>query len=77
MLVRQLEPTERGLPLQVYVFTDTTVWVEYESIQADIFDHLIAVAPEFGIRIFQEPTGLDFRNMLSYNDTLNGAKIRP
>lgn len=76
MLVRQLEPTERGLPLQVYVFTDTTVWVEYESIQADIFDHLIAVATEFGIRIFQEPTGLDFRNMLSHNDSLNDAKIR-
>lgn len=61
MLVRQLEPTERGLPLQVYVFTDTTAWAEYESIQADIFDHLIAVAPEFGLRIFQQPTGSDFQ----------------
>lgn len=78
MLVRQLEPTERGLPLQIYVFTDTIVWVEYESIQADIFDHLIAVAPEFGIRIYQEPSGFDFRNLLIHNDSLNvnGSKIR-
>jgi miniconductance mechanosensitive channel len=67
MLVRQLEPTERGLPLQIYVFTDTIVWIEYESIQADIFDHLIAVAPEFGIRIFQEPTGHDLRKLLDNN----------
>lgn len=78
MLVRQLEPTERGLPLQIYVFTDTIVWVEYESIQADIFDHLIAVAPEFGIRIYQEPSGFDFRNLLSHHDSLNvnGSNIR-
>ncbi len=61
MLVRQLEPTEKGLPLQIYVFTDTTVWAEYEAIQADMFDHLIAVAPEFGLRLFQQPTGSDFR----------------
>jgi len=61
MLVRQLEPTERGLPMQVYVFTDTTAWAEYEAIQADIFDHLIAVAPEFGLRIFQQPSGSDFQ----------------
>lgn len=61
MLVRQLEPTERGLPLQVYLFTDTIAWAEYEAIQADIFDHLIAVAPEFGLRIFQQPSGYDFQ----------------
>jgi miniconductance mechanosensitive channel len=61
MLVRQLEPTERGLPLQVYAFTDTTEWAAYEAIQADIFDHLISVAPEFGLRIFQQPTGSDFK----------------
>jgi len=61
MLVRQLQPTETGLPLQVYVFTNTTAWAEYEAIQADIFDHLMAVASEFGIRIFQRPSGYDFR----------------
>ncbi|MEX0906437.1 MAG: mechanosensitive ion channel domain-containing protein [Balneolaceae bacterium] len=59
MLVRQLEPTEKGLPLQIYVFTNTTIWGEYEAIQADIFDHLLAVASEFGLRIFQQPTGSD------------------
>lgn len=67
MLVRQLEPTERGLPLQVYVFTDTTAWAEYEAIQADIFDHLIAVAPEFGIQIFQQPSGNDFKKWGAIN----------
>ncbi len=63
MLVRQLEPTEKGLPLQIYLFTDTTAWGEYEGIQADIFDHVLAVAPEFGLRIFQQPSGYDFREM--------------
>lgn len=65
LLVRQLEPTDGGLPIQLYVFTDTTVWGEYEAIQADIFDHLIAVAPEFGIRIFQQPTGHDFNRLVN------------
>ncbi len=63
MLVRQLEPTERGLPLQVYLFTDTIAWAEYEAIQADIFDHLLAVAPEFGLRVFQQPSGYDFQQL--------------
>lgn len=61
MLVRQLEPTEKGLPLQVYLFTDTTAWGEYEGIQADIFDHIMAVAPEFGLRVFQKPGGHDLK----------------
>ena len=64
MLVRQLEPTDRGLPLQVYLFTDTTNWAEYEAIQADIFDHLIAVASEFGIRVYQQPAGNDLKKMV-------------
>lgn len=63
MIVRQLEPTEKGLPLQVYLFVDTTVWAEYEAIQADIFDHLLAVSPEFGLNIFQQPSGRDFRGL--------------
>jgi len=65
MLVRQLEPTEKGLPLQVYVFTNTTAWAEYEAIQADIFDHLISVAGEFGLRIYQQPTGSDIKGILN------------
>ena len=56
-LVRQLQPTERGLPLELYVFTNTTAWEEYESIQADLFDHLLAVVPEFGLSIHEAPTG--------------------
>ena len=60
-LVRQLAPTEHGLAIQIYVFTKTTAWVEYEGIQADIFDHLLAAVPEFDLRVFQDPTGEDFR----------------
>jgi miniconductance mechanosensitive channel len=62
-LIRQLAPSPNGLPLEVYVFTKTTVWAEYESIQADIFDHLLAAASHFDLRIFQNPTGLDFANL--------------
>lgn len=59
--VRQLPPGEYGLPLEIYVFTKYTDWVSYESLQADIFDHILSVAPEFGLRIFQNPTGQDVR----------------
>ena len=59
LLVRQLAPTGQGLPLEVYCFAGTTEWPTYEAIQSDIFDHLIAILPEFGLRLFQEPSGLD------------------
>ena len=59
-LVRQLAPTSNGLPIEIYVFTRDIEWVKYEEIQADIFDHLLAVMPMFDLRIFQEPTGADF-----------------
>ncbi|MDH3943106.1 MAG: mechanosensitive ion channel family protein [Anaerolineae bacterium] len=62
-LVRQLEPGPTGLPLEIYVFTKTTDWILYEGIQADIFDHLLAVLPQFGLRVFQKPTGLDFAKL--------------
>ena len=62
-LIRQLEPTAEGLPIQIYVFTNDTDWIRYEGIQSDIFDHLLAVAPEFGLKIFQNPTGKDFGNL--------------
>lgn len=64
-LVRQLAPTPQGLPLQIYVFTNTIVWAEYEGIQSDIFDHLLAVVPQFDLRVFQEPTGTDFAQRLN------------
>lgn len=60
-LVRQLAPTQQGLPIEIYVFTNDTNWVNYESIQADIFDHLLAIAPEFDLRVFQAPSGGDVR----------------
>jgi miniconductance mechanosensitive channel len=64
-LVRQLEPGPTGLPLEIYCFTSTTAWAEYESIQADIFDHLYAILPEFGLRVFQQPSGEDVRRAVA------------
>ena len=64
MLVRQLQPTSQGLPLEIYCFTNTTAWPEYEAIQADIFDHLIAILPEFSLRLFQAPSGLDIGRVM-------------
>ncbi len=58
-IVRQLEPTSNGLPLEIYAYTNETGWVQHERIQADIFDHLLAIAPEFGLRLHQAPTGAD------------------
>ena len=63
-MVRQLAPGEFGLPLEIYCFTNDTRWPVYEAIQADIFDHIFAVAQEFGLRVFQNPTGHDMRHML-------------
>ncbi|MCJ8319422.1 MAG: mechanosensitive ion channel family protein [Colwellia sp.] len=59
-MVRQLAATDTGLPLELYFFSNDQNWVNYEVIQADIFDHLFAMAPHFGIRIFQHPTGYDW-----------------
>ena len=56
-LVRQLQPTQTGLPLEIYVFANTTNWNAYEAIQADVFDHLLAAIPEFGLKVFQSPSG--------------------
>ncbi|RHW34024.1 mechanosensitive ion channel family protein [Lysinibacillus yapensis] len=60
-MVRQLAPSENGLPIEIYAFSNDVNWAVYESIQSDIFDHLLAVAPEFGLRIFQNPTGNDLK----------------
>ena len=62
LLVRQLQPTEKGLPIEIYIFTNDNRWIEYEAIQSDIFDHLLAVLPEFGLNVFQSPTGSDLKN---------------
>ncbi|WP_130802503.1 mechanosensitive ion channel family protein [Acinetobacter ihumii] len=65
LMVRQLQPTSDGLPLEIYAFTNTTVWTAYEAIQSDIFDHLLAIIPEFGLKIFQVPSGSDVKSLSS------------
>ena len=62
-LIRQLQPNENGLPIELYIFTTTTNWIEYEAIQADIFDHILAIIPEFGLRAYQRPSGADVAAM--------------
>ena len=64
VMVRQLQPTAEGLPLQVYCFANVTAWVEYEAIQSDIFDHVLAAMPYFGLRIFQRESSSDERTMV-------------
>ncbi len=64
-IVRQLQPAENGLPIEVYAFTNVTGWVEYEGIQSDIFDHILAIIPEFDLRIYQNPTGNDILKLKS------------
>lgn len=63
-IVRELAPTSTGLPVELYVFTKTIKWKEYERIQAEIIDHLLAAAAFFDLRLFQEPAGYDFSNAL-------------
>ena len=62
-IVRQLSPGEKGLPIEIYVFCKDTNWNAYESVQADIFDHILAVVPEFDLQVFQEPTSTDFQKL--------------
>ena len=62
-IVRQLSPGEKGLPIEIYVFCKDTNWTAYESVQADIFDHILAVVPEFDLQVFQEPSGTDFQKL--------------
>ena len=62
-LVRHLQPTEKGIPMEIYVFRNDQAWANYEAIQSDIFDHILAIMPEFGLRVFQNPTGDDFQKL--------------
>ncbi|NEW80412.1 MAG: mechanosensitive ion channel, partial [Gelidibacter sp.] len=61
LMVRQLEPTSKGIPLEIYCFSGDKRWENYEAIMADIFDHVIASVPYFDLEIFEEPTGSDLR----------------
>ena len=63
LIVRQLEPGAQGIPLEVYCFSSDIVWANYEGIQSDIFDHFLAIAPEFGLRVFQSPSGADLARL--------------
>jgi miniconductance mechanosensitive channel len=65
LLVRHLEPTDKGLPIEIYVFSSEQAWIAFEGVQADIFDHLIAVLPYFELRLFQAPSGKDISRALS------------
>ncbi len=69
LMVRQLTPDSEGLPLEIYAFTSTTDWIEYENIQSDIFDHLLAILPEFGLRAFQAPAGFDVTSLQSRGES--------
>jgi miniconductance mechanosensitive channel len=62
-LVRHLQPSETGIPLEIYVFSKDQAWANYEALQADIFDHILAIMPEFELRVFQNPTGDDFQKL--------------
>ena len=68
LMARMMEPTTEGTPLEIYAFTDTTAWLEYEAIQGDIFDHLTAILPEFGLSAFQVPSGHDVTMGLRQNE---------
>lgn len=65
MLVRLLSPSPEGIPLEIYAFTEATDWVWYEGVQSDILDHLPGMLPEFGLRLFQNPSGADTRTVNS------------
>lgn len=70
IMVRHLQPTDRGLPVQIYVFSKEQQWKYYEQVQADIFDHILAVVPEFDLKIFQNPSGEDFQSLIQRFETV-------
>jgi miniconductance mechanosensitive channel len=74
MMVRQLSPTSMGLPLEVYAFTSSVEWTEYESVQSDIFDHLLAIVSNFELKLTQAPSGSDIKS-LGYNIHQNSKNI--
>ncbi|MEL6868276.1 MAG: mechanosensitive ion channel domain-containing protein [Pseudomonadota bacterium] len=78
LLVRQLQPGAHGIPIEIYCFTQTTAWAEYESIQADLFDHLLAILPQFNLRVYQAPSGHDFDALRpSYAPSEHGLTQQP
>lgn len=76
LLVRQLDPTPQGLPLEIYAFANTVHWEAYEAIQSDIFDHVLSILPEFDLRLFQAPTGRDMRGLASSLTATSGDDLQ-
>ena len=76
-MVRLQEPQPEGIPIEVYCFTATTVWAQYERIQGDVFDHLLAILPEFGLSVYQSPSGNDLRAALRPSSHAGTASSRP
>ncbi len=70
-MVRQLDSSPQGIPIELYCFTTTVVWDEYEGIQSDIFDHLFAILPEFGLRLYQQPSGYDMQTGLMHHEVVD------
>ena len=67
-MVRHLQPTDHGLPVELYFFSTIKDWIPYEGVQADVFDHVLAIIPEFDLRVFQSPSGADLRRLTESND---------
>ena len=74
LLVRQLPPTTNGLPMEIYAFTKDTAWVSHESVAADIFDHVLAIIPEFDLRVFQNPSGHDLARAVAEREVAIGLR---
>ena len=74
LIVRQLGPGPDGLPLEIYAFSNDTEWSNYEGLQGDIFDHIFAIVSEFGLRVFQKPSGQDLEG---FGEALQGARPGP
>jgi miniconductance mechanosensitive channel len=72
--VRQLPPAAEGLPIEIYVFSGDKRWVAYEDIQSDIFDHILAVIPEFDLRVYQHPSGKDVQEVASFGRGLGAIR---
>ena len=72
-MVRQLQPTDRGIPIELYFFCALKDWVPYEGVQADVFDHVLAIIPEFDLQVFQSPSGRDFQRILPVASEEKGA----
>jgi miniconductance mechanosensitive channel len=68
-IVRQLAPTQYGLPLEIYVFCRDKAWANYEAVQSDIFDHLLAIAGEFDLKVYQYPSGTDILKLAPESGT--------